>query len=76
MGKPTVLRPSQLNPAPKTAKNPYESYRDAAIDSKLVSEKLKSLLTSENRHGDLQVMLSATGRIAANLRAMLQVEEA
>jgi hypothetical protein len=44
--------------------------------SDLVRQKLKGLLASDNRHGDLQVALSATRRLGEALSILIDGEEA
>ena len=56
-------------------KNPYDAYRDACADAKLIVDTLKTFLVAQNRHGDLQVVRSAARRIDENATAMLEVEE-
>ncbi len=45
-------------------------------DVEQIREKLRALLVSENRHGDLQAALSATRRLESSLLELIRTEEA
>lgn len=47
----------------------------AVADAQLVSNKLKALVGSATRHGDLQVALSAVRRIEGSLLVLIEAEE-
>jgi hypothetical protein len=55
--------------------NPLQALADAQRDAELVREKLRGLLTTETRHGDLQVTLSALRRCLENVQVLIEVEE-
>ncbi len=61
--------------APESAPNVLESFRDALSESDLIHKRLRSLLVSADRHGDLQVILSACLRLERPVRALIQSEE-
>jgi hypothetical protein len=52
-------------------------YADALGDVETAREKLKALLAAdaEDRHGDLQVVLSAVRRLEANVQRLIEAEE-
>lgn len=54
--------------------NPFECLAKAIVDTATLSEKIKGLLKTDNRHGDLRVSLSAALRIEENIRHMIDVE--
>ena len=55
--------------------NAFEALRDATRESALVSVKLKELIQSGNRHGDLQVARSAALRVIESLDRMIAYEQ-
>jgi hypothetical protein len=56
-------------------KNPYDCLRDTWRDTLIITEKLKHLVNSETRHGDLQIIRSAAMRIVKESSRMIEVEE-
>ena len=75
---PEAPRNSVSSPsAPHTPKelNVIEQFADALRDSELIRSRLRGLLTSDSRHGDLQASLSAALRLADKLRALIENEE-
>lgn len=66
------------NPAAKPKAEPVnimECFGNALRDVELARERLRSLITSANRHGDLQVCLSAAKRLQDSLTALIEAEE-
>ena len=59
---PKGAQPALLAPPPS---NLLEIYSAALRDAALINEKLQELLASTDRHGDLQVTLSAARRLEA-----------
>jgi hypothetical protein len=55
--------------------NAFEALRDATRESALVSVKLKELIQSGNRHGDLQVARSAALRIVEHVDRLIGYEQ-
>lgn len=53
-----------------------QTYASALADVELVRDQLRRLLTSENRHGDLQVALSALKRLQPAIQILIDAEEA
>jgi hypothetical protein len=60
---------------PATAVNVLEVYANCVRDVSTASDKLRKLLLSENRHGDLQVSLSALRRATTAVEALIAIEE-
>jgi hypothetical protein len=60
-----ALADSDSGALPKRpTKNPLQAYRDALVHSNVVEEKLRGLLTTSNRHGDLRAALTYARLIA------------
>ena len=55
--------------------NILEVFANAHRDVELIREKLRGLLTSSTRHGDLQVSISATKRLEEYLGVLIEHEE-
>lgn len=56
-------------------RNAIQAYSDALRDTELVRERLRNLLNSANRHGDLQVALSAAERLRGSIQLLIDTEE-
>jgi IclR helix-turn-helix domain len=56
--------------------NVFEALRDATRESALLSTKVRELIRSVNRHGDLQVARSAALRVIDSLDRMIAYEAA
>ena len=70
--------PPKQEPAPEPkAKelNILEVFANAHRDVELIREKLRGLLTSGTRHGDLQVSVSAAKRLQEQLNILIEHEE-
>lgn len=63
-----------LEPAPET--NILEVFANAHRDTELIRERLRGLLTTQSRHGDLQAAYSAVKRLADNIQILIEHEEA
>lgn len=62
-------------PARKAAPiNMMECFASALRDIEITREKLRDLVNSGSRHGDLQVALSAARRLEASLQALINAE--
>ena len=59
----------------KPAANALEVFANAHRDVETIREKLRGLLTSDSRHGDLQAVLSATLRLAEHVKTLIEFEE-
>ena len=55
--------------------NVMECFSGALRDTELAREKLRELVNSGSRHGDLQVALSAARRLEASLSKLIEAEE-
>jgi hypothetical protein len=62
-------------PQPAHRVNVIGCYADALRDVETAREKLRALLVADDRHGDLQVALSATRRLEANIQQLIEAEE-
>jgi hypothetical protein len=60
---------------PKGNLNILETYSAALRDVELMREKLRGLIVSETRHGDLQIVLSAARRVEELAQALVEAEE-
>lgn len=65
---------AEPQPAPVQA-NALQSFGDALRDTELVRNKLRGLIASDSRHGDLQITLSALRRIEDAVRVLIAAEE-
>ncbi len=87
---PDVLVKHGRSPAPRPGAHPkssrraksfahqinvMETFSSSLRDVELVLEKLLEFVNSGNRHGDLQVALSAARRLEASLSALIDAEE-
>lgn len=60
---------------PKPQPNIMQCFGDALRDAELMREKLRGLVSSHARHGDLQVALSAAKRVEEALKVLISAEE-
>jgi hypothetical protein len=76
-GEHTVHFPPAAEPAAtvQAAPNVFETFAAALRDTELMREKLRGLIVSENRHGDLQAVLSAARRVESSVQALIEAEE-
>lgn len=63
------------SPAATPRPNALQSYASALRDAETLRDKLRGLVSSDSRHGDLQVSLSALRRIEEAVRALIAAEE-
>lgn len=66
----------RLDPKPAAETNILEVFANANRDTELIRERLRGLLTTTSRHGDLQAALSAVRRLAENIQILIEHEEA
>lgn len=66
-------REPEAKPAAET--NILEVFANANRDTELIRERLRGLLTTPSRHGDLQTALSAVKRLADNIQILIEHEE-
>jgi hypothetical protein len=59
----------------KVRKNAIAALTCIVRDSALIQERLRELLSTDNRHGEFQVMRAATQRILENLTILIDCEE-
>jgi hypothetical protein len=52
-----------------------DALKDIAVHSKVIEEKLKGLVLSDNRHGDLQVIRSAALRLVQAAEILIAEEQ-
>ena len=72
----THVRKSKRQKQPATVPaNAIEVFGSALRDIEIVREKLRGLVASYERHGDLQVALSACRRIEHDLTVLILAEE-
>lgn len=64
------------NPDPVAETNILEVFANAHRDTELIRERLRGLLTTTSRHGDLQAAYSAVRRLAENIQILIEHEEA
>lgn len=62
-------------PDPERQPNVMQAFTDALRDAELIREKLRNLVNSGSRHGDLQVTLSALRRAEDSVRLLIEAEE-
>ena len=55
--------------------NVLGTFAAALSDAELIREKLRKLLLTDNRHGELQIVLSAARRVEQNVLALIAAEE-
>jgi len=55
--------------------NVLATFASALADVELVRKKLRDLLVADDRHGDLQVVLSAVHRVQDAVQALIRAEE-
>jgi hypothetical protein len=55
--------------------NVLGTFAAALSDAELVREKLRKLLLTDNRHGELQIVLSAARRVEQSVLALIAAEE-
>jgi hypothetical protein len=60
-------------PAPRV--NALESFSSALRDAETIREKLRGLVVSDGRHGDLQTALSAARELEGHLLELIEAEE-
>jgi hypothetical protein len=77
-GQHTVHFPPATEPAKSEPTKPsvLETYSSALRDAELMREKLRGLIVSDNRHGDLQAILSAARRVEDTVQTLIDAEEA
>lgn len=67
--------PSPATEAKPDVPNILEVFAEALRDVELVRSRLRGLLTTDSRHGDLQAALSATRRVEEKLQTLIDHEE-
>jgi hypothetical protein len=67
----TVPNPVQLAPKP----NALNALHGARVQSQIIFDKMKRLVDSENRHGDLQVIRSAALYLIQHVDVLITAEE-
>ena len=55
--------------------NVMEIFSSALADVEIARDKVRALVNSDNRHGDLQIALMAARRFAASLEALIAAGE-
>lgn len=84
MAKVGGNHPIYFPPVPELAKEPAPvpkipnslgNYASALREVELIRERLRGLVISENRHGDLQIILSAGRRLEESVLALIEAEE-
>jgi hypothetical protein len=59
----------------QTAPPTLDALKEIAVSSKVIDEKIKGLVMSENRHGDLQVIRSAALRLVQAADILIEEEQ-
>lgn len=60
--------------APEPRANPVSALATIGASVQILQDKFSGLLVTDNRHGDLQVMLSAARSIEASLAILIDAE--
>jgi hypothetical protein len=55
--------------------NIIQTFSDALRDTETIREKLRGIMNANDRHGDLQVALSALKRLETGIRTLIAAEE-
>jgi hypothetical protein len=55
--------------------NALNALHGARVHSQIIFDKMKPLIDSENRHGDLQVIRSAAKNLITHIDVLIQAEE-
>ena len=68
---PAVQNSVQLAPKP----NPLNALHGARVQSQIIFDRMKPLVDSDNRHGDLQVIRSAALNLIQHIDVLIHAEE-
>lgn len=75
-GRSIHFPPARQTPEPrKYTCSVLGALQCALEETELAREKLRGILLSEERHGDLQVALSAVRRLEAAVQRLIEAEE-